>query len=174
LRKLGVPWPGVCVPCLCLLYAFDSARAHARERADVKQVLAVHEPGAACSSAKPARTPAKEQGRFSQGGGKRKSKVTVGIDDARARSHQVRHLLCRMHLFQTWNSHTEGCRDDRDAHTPACASIREHKQAREWVAVMIVMPIRQHTSAYASIRQHKQARERFEEGCVMIVRPWTQ
>jgi hypothetical protein len=146
-----VPWPGVCVPCLCLLYAFDSARAHARERADVKQVLAVHEPGAACSSAKPARTPAKEQGRFSQGGGKRKSKVTVGIDDARARSHQVRHLFCRMHLFQTWKSQTEVCRGDSDAHTPACASICEHKQAREGVAVMIVTPIRQHAPACASI-----------------------
>ncbi len=125
-RKLGVPWPGVCVPCLCLLYAFESARAHARERADVKQVFAVHEPGAASSSAKPARTPAKEQGRFSLGGGKRKSKVSVRIDDARARSRQVRHTLSRMHLFQTWKSHTEGFRDGSDAHTPAYASIRQH------------------------------------------------
>ena len=95
LRKLGVPWPGVCLPCLCFFYAFESAR----EGGDVKQVFGVDQGGAASSSAKPPGTPAKQQARVRQGGGKRKSKVTLGIGDARARWHQVRNLSCRMHLF---------------------------------------------------------------------------
>jgi hypothetical protein len=77
----------------------DRARTHThthtrtQERADVKDMFAVNEGGAACSSAsaKAAGTAGKEQGGSRRGGGKGRSKEPLGIDDnSTTRWHQVR------------------------------------------------------------------------------------